>query len=199
MFLSINWADPTIIGGLIGIFGSIIGAIVGAISTVCLTLLFSKGKVKINVLENEYLITEGLANAVEPYEYVNEVGDRIRYGIKIEFQCLITNSKKEKYSFSNLALILVNRKKHFKKQYALKDGKTTHITGGLNISEKAENYILEEHSNAILKLFFYEKGKDFYSNYQGAKFYINYIDYKGKSKFKRIYLELNNPEPVHSI
>ena len=45
MILSINWSDPTIIGGLIGVIGSILGAIVGALFAIFLTWLYARGKI----------------------------------------------------------------------------------------------------------------------------------------------------------
>ena len=199
MLLDINWSDPTIIGGSIGVIGSILGAIVGALFTIFLTWLYSRGKIKFYILENEFEISEGLLSGNESYQYKTNTGDLIREGIKLKFKCLIANSKKENYSFSNLEFIAINNKNKFQKSYILKDKNQPHRNGGCCVYENAENYVLEERSNIVLDLQFIEVGADFYTNHKNAKFYIKYIDYKGKNKYKRVYPNLNNPEIVYGI
>lgn len=199
MFLCINWLDPTIIGGVIGIIGSILGSIIGALSTILLTWLFSRGEVKILALDSECKISEGIKNGIESFRHISENGEHIVEGVKVKFKCLITNGKKENYSFSNLQFVIINRKNGFKKSYELKDTSKKQAFGSLYFYQNAENYLLEAHSNTILDLQFYEVGNQFYSNYQGAKFYIKYVDFKGNNKHKRIYLRFDNAKTVTSI
>ena len=199
MLLNINWSDPTIIGGLIGIFGSILGAIAGSLSTIFLTWLFSRGKVKINILKSEFNISQGIINGVESFRNITEIGDHRIEGIEIKFQCLITNSKKDNYSFSNLEFIAINKKNNFRKNYKLKDTAKSYTGAGLHFYKNAENYILAGHSNVMLELKFREVGNEFYLNYKESKFYIKYIDFKGKDRYKRVLLDLTNEEIVISI
>ena len=199
MLLNINWSDPTIIGGIIGIIGSILGAIAGAISTILLTWLFSRGEVKINVLESEFNVSEGIINGVELFRRVTENCDRRIEGIEIKFKCLITNGKKDSYTFSNLEFIAFNKKNKFKKSYQLQDTAQSFTRTGLHFYKNAENYILTGHSNKMLELKFREVGNEFYLNHKECKFYIKYIDFKGKDRYKRVFLNLADLKTVVSI
>ena len=185
IMLQIDLSNPTIVGGLFGVFGSVLGAVAGALLTALFTWINTKGKIKCMSVHSHITFQLEDKFGTEVFLEENEVNENAIKGFCVDTKILITNSKNKNFSLSSLKLLIKNKKYNFKEQYQLKDLSDPKGSNLIYYGD-ANNYIMPSNSNMLLRLRFYGKNSEIINFYKHSKFYFCYIDNKGKLKRKKI-------------